>query len=85
MSPLTFANYRLDGTVMRCAGGNLVSYATHNARQLCVNCALTCVNYAAQQRLPSVRIFLAIPKSVRFRTYLFREQFVPCKVLVRSV
>src|SRR6516164_2621187 len=32
MSPLTCANYRLDGTVMRCAGGNLVSYATHNAR-----------------------------------------------------
>src|SRR5262249_3986645 len=46
MTPLTVANYRLHGTVMRCAGE--ISHHTPN-------------NRAAQQRLQSVGIFLQSP------------------------
>src|SRR5215469_14754771 len=88
MSPLTVANYRLDGTVMRYAGENLniacdlpLACRKHRSHIPFLPATQRMVNPAARQWLQIVGTFLAIanhffsnPQSIcfAFRSYLFR-------------
>src|SRR6266404_2985836 len=73
MSPLTVANYRLDGTVMRCAGEILITGCDlplacrkHRSHIPFLHTAQRMVNPAAQQWLHNRRDFFWQSQSIYF-------------------
>ena len=73
MSPLTVANYRLDGTVMRCAGENLstgcdlpLACRKHRSHIPFLHTTQRMVNPAARQWLQSSGLFLGNRQSSVF-------------------